>query len=131
MSSEERQQAGLSAAVLASCHWLYWPTPVLLLTLAITGSGQVWLPICTAAGLLQAWFGWRLQLDAGLLRKLENGTTGGQVDLALARLFARDIAAGRTLEARQRGIARLLRRFLMMTVLVWSFGLVALSNGVM
>ncbi|KMN83519.1 hypothetical protein JW897_15250 [Chromobacterium alkanivorans] len=124
----ELAQARLSAAILASCRWLCWPSWGLLLLLALTSPQSRWLPACAAVALWQAWLGWRLQLDAALLRALDSAGTLEELDLALSRLFGRDLA-GRPLEARQRGMARLLRGFLLATGLCWLLCLVGLLAG--
>lgn len=124
----ELAQARLSAAILASCRWLCWPSWGLLALLALAPPPALWLPACVAAALWQAWLGWRLQLDAALLRALDSAGTLEELDQALSRLFGRDLA-GRPLEARQRGMARLLRAFLLATGLCWLLCLVALLLG--
>ncbi|UTH74808.1 hypothetical protein [Chromobacterium sp. IIBBL 290-4] len=127
MSSDDLAQARLSAAVLSSCRWLCWPSPVLLLALALLKGGAVWLPACALAALWQAWLNWRLQLDAGMLRAM-NGEAGlAQLDTVLARLFGKKNGAGRSLEERQRGMAGLLRRALIATALCWGLCLAGLA----
>lgn len=124
----ELAQARLSAAVLASSRWLCWPSWGLLALMALASPPALWLPLCAAVALWQAWLGWRLQLDAALLRALDSAGTLEELDLSLSRLFGRDLA-GRSLEARQRGMARLLRGFLLATGLCWLLGLAGLLAG--
>ncbi|WP_043637665.1 hypothetical protein [Chromobacterium haemolyticum] len=121
-------QARLSAAVLVSCRWLCWPSWGLLALSALTPAPALWLPLCAAVALWQAWLGWRLQLDAALLQAVDSAGTLEELDLTLSRLFGRDLA-GRSLEARQRGMARLLRGFLLATGLCWLLCLAGLLAG--
>ncbi|AXE36282.1 hypothetical protein [Chromobacterium phragmitis] len=127
MSPDDLSQARLSAAALSSCRWLCWPSPVLLLVLALLKGGAIWLPACALAALWQAWLSWRLQLDAGILRTMSGVADLAQLDCALARLFGKRNGAGRSFEERQRGMAGLLRRVLIATALCWGLALAGLT----
>ena len=79
----ERRGAGFQPlAVLAQLG--------LLALMALASPSALWSPLCAAVALWQAWLGWRLQLDAALLRALDSAGTLEELDLSLSRLFGRD-----------------------------------------
>jgi len=115
----------LHAATLASTRWLLWPAPCLLLLASLRHAGWPLLSATAIAMLWQGWLGWRLQLDAALLRALDNVGSLPALDDTLSGLFGKSMPP-RDFGQRQQGMRRLLVRFLLATALCWILAILAL-----
>lgn len=102
---------------LHSLRHLAWPTPFGWLLLV--AADAPWSLIALPFGLYQLWLNWRLQLDAALFARLEQGTLDlATLDDGLQRLFGRN-PPPRTLEQRQQATRALMRRYLAATGGYW------------
>lgn len=125
MKDEELLFFKLSAATLASCKILVWPTPFLfLISYWLAAShilNKVEIGLLMASSLsaaIQYYFYWRITLDEKLLTQLQSETDLLQLDQALHSLFGKNTPP-RALALRMSGIKKLIRHYLISTFYSW------------
>lgn len=131
MADETNKSLRLYAAALGASHYLYWPTLALLLAASLRQPVSWLLLAGWCAGLWQGGLLWRLQLDAALLRTIAaadgSSVSWAALDAVLLGLFGRRSAAERSEAQRLHGTGRLMRWYLLASLLGWSMALIALS----
>ena len=120
-----KAQAAYMADLLASLHYLSWPSPFALMMVLLTPSLNwpltnwlLWLGLLAVVG-MQLFQAWHLHFDARLFRSLaETNDDGRELDDFLLQLVNK-ASHNADFACRIAGSQQLIRHYLLWTLLMW------------